>query len=183
MSALRKMRSVVREELGLGSVNYRLAAASTLVGLLPHGAFLRLRTALYRSGGVRIGDGTVILGRLRLWGRQPLRIGARTSLNPPIAICLDGPVTIGDGVLIGHDVVLATGAHEIGPATARGGDLTGRPLVIEDGVWIGAGALVLPGVTIGRGAIVAGGAVVAADVPPNAIVGGVPAKVLRTLPQ
>ena len=90
-----------------------------MVGLLPHGAFLRLRTALYRSGGVRIGDGTVILGRLRLWGRQPLRIGARTSLNPPIAICLDGPVTIGDGVLIGHDVVLATGVHEIGPATAR----------------------------------------------------------------
>ena len=68
MSALRKMRSVVREELGSARSTTAWPRRPRWSVCCP-GAFLRLRTALYRSGGVRIGDGTVILGRLRLWGR------------------------------------------------------------------------------------------------------------------
>ncbi|NTV62282.1 MAG: hypothetical protein HGA65_01930, partial [Oscillochloris sp.] len=78
-------------------------------------------------------------------------------------------------------VVIASGDHEIGPHAHRGGRLIPRPVVIEDGVWIGAGALILPGVTIGAGAIVGAGALVTKSVAPDTVVGGVPARVIRTL--
>ena len=110
-----------------------------------------------------------------------MHLGRNTTLNPPCAICLDADVWIGDGVLVGHDTVIATGWHEIGPPEARGGELRPRSVVVGDGVWIGAGALVLPGVTIGAGAVVAGGAVVHRDVEPNTLVAGVPARLVRPL--
>lgn len=90
-------------------------------------------------------------------------------------------MTIGDNVLIGHDTIIATGAHAVGPHAERGGTLAGQAVVIEDGVWIGAAVLVLPGVRIGAGAIVAGGAVVTKDVEPDTVVAGVPAKPVRIM--
>lgn len=96
-------------------------------------------------------------------------------------LSLPGPggITIGNGVLIGHNVVLATLNHD--PAPARRAWLHPAPIVIGDRVWIGSNATVLPGVTIGDGAIVAAGAVVTKDVAPNTVVAGVPARLLRPL--
>ena len=76
-----------------------------------------------------------------------------------------GGITIGNGVLIGHNVVLSTLNHD--PAPARRAWLHPAPIVIGDRVWIGSNATVLPGVTIGDGAIVAAGAVVTKDVAPT----------------
>ena len=90
-----------------------------------------------------------------------------------------GGITIGDGVLIGGHVELATLNHEQTPA-ARG-DMLPAPIHIGQRVWIGAHATILPGVTIGDNAIIAAGAVVNRDVPANVIVGGVPAKVLKPI--
>lgn len=92
-----------------------------------------------------------------------------------------GGITIGDDVLLGHNVVLATLNHD--PVVARRSSMLPAPIVIGDKVWIGANATVLPGVTIGKGAIVAAGAVVHRDVPPFTVVGGVPARILRELSQ
>ena len=97
----------------------------------------------------------------------------------------DSEIFIGNKVLFGPNVTIITGDHPI--------DLRGKyiydihekqpgedlPVVIEDDVWIGTGAVILKGVTIKRGAIVAAGAIVTKDVPPYAIVGGIPAKVLK----
>jgi acetyltransferase-like isoleucine patch superfamily enzyme len=83
----------------------------------------------------------------------------------------------------GHHVVLVTAEHEVGPAARRAGDKRPRPITIEDGCWIGARTTILPGVRIGASSVVAAGSLVAADVPPCKVVGGVPARVLKSLPE
>jgi maltose O-acetyltransferase len=123
------------------------------------------RIALLRWSGVQIGDDVYIADGLiiveELAGRERLAIGDRVSMAPRVTI-----------VLSSHP-----NRSRIRPfaPTARG-DVT-----IEDDAWIGAGAVILPGVRIGRGAVVAAGAVVTADVPALTIVGGQPARAIRSL--
>ena len=90
-----------------------------------------------------------------------------------------GGIFIGDGALIGHGVVLATLNHAMAPENR--GTMIPAPIRIGRRVWIGASATVLPGVNIGENAVVAAGSVVTRDVPANAVVAGVPAKVVKTL--
>ncbi len=88
-----------------------------------------------------------------------------------------GGITIGDGTLIGHGSTLTTLNHEVDPS--RRANMIPAPVVIGRNVWLGASVTVVPGVTIGDGAIVGAGAVVTKDVPTDAIVAGVPAKLIR----
>ena len=90
-----------------------------------------------------------------------------------------GGITIGAGSLIGHNVVLATLNHEMDPEHRK--DMHPAPIKIGRNVWIGSNATVCPGVTIGDGAVIAAGSVVVKDVPANAVVGGVPAKLIRNI--
>ncbi len=90
-----------------------------------------------------------------------------------------GGIIIEDGSFIGHNVVLATINHDLDPTNNRKNHYA--PITIESHVWIGSNATILPGVTIGEWAAVAAGAVVIKDVPPYTVVGGVPARVLKTV--
>ncbi|QHO90665.1 acetyltransferase [Actinomyces sp. 432] len=110
------------------------------------------------------------------FGRN-IHIGRNVFINAGCCFQDQGGITIGDRVLIGHRVVLATLNHA--EPVAERGTLLPAPISIGDDVWIGAGAVVCPGVSIGAGAIVAAGAVVTRDVPAGVVVGGVPARVLR----
>lgn len=168
-------------ELGIGLIPGRLRVAIAVAGCLPYLSGSRLRTVVLRAGGVRIGSGSIVMGSLRLWGTSPLTIGRSCTINAPVAINLDAPVTIGDRVHIGNDVLIVTGSHELGPAEHRCGTMTRAAVTIGEGVWIASRATLLPGVTIGRGSVVAAGAVVTRDVPENVLVGGVPARVIRSL--
>ena len=108
-----------------------------------------------------------------------LTIGDRTYINSGASICAQESVTIGERCAIGNQVlVMDTDFHAIEDHTQPG---TACPVVIEDDVWLSARVIVLKGVTIGRGAVVAAGAVVTKDVPPHTLVGGVPAKFIRSL--
>ena len=108
-----------------------------------------------------------------------ITVGKNVFINMGCKFQDQGGITIGDGALIGHNVVLATLNHAKAPSDRA--SMIPAPIHIGQNVWIGANATVLPGVTIGDGAIVAAGAVVTRDVPANTIVGGVPARPIRAL--
>lgn len=108
-----------------------------------------------------------------------ITIGNKVFINACCNFQDQGGITIGDGSLIGHKVVLATLNHGFAPEDR--GTLYPSPIHIGKNVWVGASATILPGVTIGDNAIIAAGAVVTKDVPMNTIVAGVPAKEIRKL--
>jgi acetyltransferase-like isoleucine patch superfamily enzyme len=159
--------------------------AQGLARVLPQFCFNRLRTALIRAANVQIGEGSLLMGDVILSGSGDwsalLSVGKETYITGPLRIDLGGAVRIGNGVNIGHDCLLLTVDHNIGPAWRRAGALTYAPIVIEDGAWLASRVTILPGVTIGSGSIVAAGSVVTSPVAPNTLVGGVPAKLLRKL--
>lgn len=106
-------------------------------------------------------------------------IGKNVFINFDCTFLALGGITIEDDVLIGPKVSLITENHPLNPAERKG--LIGQSIHIRKNAWIGAGATVLPGVTIGENAVVAAGAVVSKDVSDITIVGGVPAKLIKTI--
>ncbi len=110
---------------------------------------------------------------------QNITIGHRTFINMGCSFQDWGGITVGDDCLIGHNCTICTVNHSKDPE--RRGDMTCRPVKIGNKVWIGANVTILPGVTIGDGAIIAAGAVVTKDVEADTIVGGVPAKFIKSI--
>ena len=105
-----------------------------------------------------------------------IHIGKNVFINSSCHFQDQGGIYIGDHVLIGHNVVLATINHDLDPYDRHN---IYKPIRIGDRAWIGSNAVITQGVTIGAGAVVAAGAVVTKDVPENTVVGGVPAKFIR----
>ena len=108
-----------------------------------------------------------------------IRVGDDFLANYNVTILDRAAVTVGDSVLIAPGTVITTVNHSLSPEKRRANICTALPVTIGNNVWIGANCTILPGVTIGDDAVIAAGAVVRRDVPPRAIVGGVPARVLR----
>jgi maltose O-acetyltransferase len=177
---LEELRDVV------GSVELRrLGWGATKV--LPAFTLTRTRARLLAAVGCDIAPGTAVGGYVYLIGKRgcarQLRIGSGCILGPEVTFCLDAPITLGTNVSIGPRAVLYTATHPLGIASRRMQlDILARPIVVEDGAWIGLGAMILPGVRIGRGAVVAAGAVVNDDVPDNSLVAGNPATIVQELP-
>ena len=110
---------------------------------------------------------------------QNIVVGKGVFINEGCSFQDQGGIVIGDGCLIGHQVVLATLNHEQDPS--RRADMIPAPIVLGKNVWIGSHSTILAGVTVGDGAVVAAGAVVTKDVPAGTVVGGVPAKVIKKI--
>lgn len=114
------------------------------------------------------------------FGRN-IRFGEDVFVNSGCRFQDQGGIDIGAGSLIGHNAVITTLNHEMVPS--RRADMHPVRVVVGRGVWFGANVTVLPGVAIGDGAVVGAGAVVTKDVPAGAIVVGVPAKQVGTVPE
>lgn len=178
-----RLLRLAKEELG--DLQLRMLLATGFSKALPHLRFCYLRTVVLRSAGMNIGARSRIMGPLHITGggdwRTQLTIGSDTIISGPLRIDLEASVSIGDNVYIGHDVMLLSIDHEIGPSERRCGPHSSGPIAIGDGAWIASRVTVLAGVSIGRGAVVAAGAIVTRDVTSNTLVAGVPARVVRSL--
>ena len=108
-----------------------------------------------------------------------IKLGKNVFINSGCCFQDQGGIEIGDGCLIGHQVVIATLNHDLSPATRA--NMTPSKVTLGKNVWVGSHATILPGVTVGDGSIIAAGAVVNKDVPPACVVAGVPAKVVKRL--
>ncbi len=108
-----------------------------------------------------------------------IHLGKNVFINSGCRFQDQGGIYIGDNVLIGHNVVLATLNHEENPV--RRGNLIPSPIKIGNDVWIGSNVTVIAGISIGDGAIIAAGAVVTKDVAENTVVAGVPARYMRDI--
>jgi acetyltransferase-like isoleucine patch superfamily enzyme len=112
-----------------------------------------------------------------------IRIGEESLIWERNVLRGQGGITIGDRVNTSPLVQMLAENHVLDdperPFLAQG--ITAERIVVEDDVWIWAGAIITDGVRLGRGSVVAAGAVVTRDVPPHTVVGGLPARVLRTL--
>ncbi len=121
---------------------------------------------------------------LKGYYRNELRVGDQTWIGQQCFLHAAGGLTLGARVGVGPGVRIITSVHqEAGrELPVLFSPIEMAPVVIEDDADLGVGSVILPGVTVGRGAVVGAGAVVTADVPPYAVVAGVPAKVLRYRP-
>ena len=120
-------------------------------------------------------------GSLQMQEGFGIVLGDDVFINSGCCFDLSAPVVIGSRAQLAYQVTLVTGGHAIGTHESRAGKHCPAPIHIGEGVWIGARATVLPGVTIGAGAVIAAGALVTRDVPADTLVGGVPARFIRTL--
>lgn len=126
-------------------------------------------------------DSSYIADGVLIWFPWKVRIGRRTSLNQGVIIDGFGGVTIGDGVRIAAYAVINTADHEFADPDCMICDqgFVVAPVVIEDDVWIGTGAVIGKGVRVGRGSVIGAGAVVTRDIPPDSVAVGLPARVIR----
>lgn len=138
-----------------------------------------LRALMAELTGREVDEGFTLFPPFNSDCGRNIHLGRDVFVNAGCKFQDQGGIYLGDRVLVGHNVVLATLNHSLDPA--HRGDLHPAPIRIGNDVWIGANATVLPGVTIGDGAVVAAGAVVTRDVPPLTVVGGVPARVIKTI--
>ena len=129
--------------------------------------------------GKQLPESTTVLPPLYIDYGKPVSIGKRCFIQQCCTFFGRGGITIGDDVFIGPKVNLITINHDVNPENRSA--TYGRPIVIEDKVWIGINATVLPGVRIGYGAIIGAGSVVTKDVPPMTIMAGNPARIIRKI--
>ena len=143
-----------------------------LVGCLPSH---HLRRFFYRLGGIKIGQGSSIHMGTRFYDPGKISIGDDTIVGERAVLDGRDKLVIGNHVAIASEVMIYNSEHNINDDNFQA---IGAPVIVEDYAFIGPRVIILPGVKIGKGAIVGAGAVVTKEVPPFAIVGGVPAKII-----
>ncbi len=191
--------------IGVRAIAYRLILSMNGVAAIENGVRIRFadQVRLGRSvyldqgvylhacpGGIEVGDNSFVMhgSVLHVYNFRGLphafiRIGRDSLIGELNVLRGQGGITIGDRVYTAPQVQLLAVNHIYDdpsrPMVEQG--ITCEGIVVEDDVWIGAGAIITDGVRVGKGSVVAAGAVVTQDVPPYTVVGGVPARVLKTI--
>jgi acetyltransferase-like isoleucine patch superfamily enzyme len=130
--------------------------------------------------GKKVDDSFVLIPPFYTAGGFDISVGRNVFVNQNCTFYDLGGLDIADDVMIGPNVSIIRTGHPIEPSQWRA-FVIGKPIVIERNVWIAAGATIIGGVTIGENSVVAAGSVVTRDVQPNALVGGNPARLIRSI--
>ena len=130
--------------------------------------------------GQKVDDSFILIPPFYTTGGADIRVGRNVFINQNCTFYDLGGLDIADDVMIGPNVSLITSGHPIEPSRRRE-IVMAKPIVIGRNVWIAAGATIIGGVTVGENSVVAAGSVVTRDVPPNTLVGGSPARVIRAI--
>lgn len=130
--------------------------------------------------GKVVEDSFLLIPPFYTTGGADITVGRNVFVNQNCTFYDLGGIDIADDVMIGPNVSIITSGHPIAPSQRRAGVIA-KPVVIEKNVWIAAGAIVIGGVTVGENSVVAAGSVVTRDVPPNSLVGGNPARIIRSI--
>ncbi len=137
--------------------------------------FHSFRRVFFRFAGIKIGRGSTIHVGAKFYQPSGISIGEGSLIGDHVVLDGRAPLRIGSHVDFASQVMIYNSQHDI---HAVDFGAVSAPVTIEDYVFVGPRAIILPGVTIGKGAVVAAGAVVTKDVPAGSVVGGVPAKVI-----
>lgn len=159
-------------------------AANLLLIWLPPTRFFGLKRTLLRMLGITIGDGTRICGGVQFFGAGRVIFGRECwiGLNARFYTSSGRSVTIGDGCDVAPDVCFMNGTHEMGGPERRAGANLSNDVTVGSGSWIGIRAVLLGGAKIGHGSMVAAGSLISGqETPPNSLLAGTPAKVIRQL--
>lgn len=140
----------------------------------------QVRTLFSELIGKPVDEGFLLIPPFYTTGGAGISIGRKVFVNQNCTFYDLGGIDIGDDVMIGPNVSLITSGHPVEPSRRRDCVLA-RPIVIESNVWIAAGATIIAGVVVGEDAVVAAGSVVTRNVPPRTLVGGNPARVIRSI--
>ena len=138
-----------------------------------------MRALLGQITGTEIDPSTTIFPPLYVNYGRHTKIGRNVFINFDCVFLDFGGITIDDGVFLAPKVSLLTEGHPLAPAERH--SLTVAPIYLKRNAWIGASATITQGVTVGENSVVAAGVVVTKDVPDNTVVGGIPAKVIKSL--
>ena len=130
--------------------------------------------------GQKVDDSFLLIPPFYTAGGNEIRVGQNVFVNQNCTFYDLGGLDIADDVMIGPNVSIITTGHPVDPAQRHAATI-GKPIVIERNVWIATGATIVGGVTVGENSVVAAGSVVTRDVPPNTLVGGNPARVIRSI--
>ena len=138
------------------------------------------RAALLKEMFAECGEGCYVEPPVYCnWGGRHVHFGDHVYANFGLTLVDDGEIYVGDQVLFGPHVTLATAGHPVNPKPRDKAWQFNRDIHIADNVWIGAGAVVVPGVTIGENTVIGAGSVVTMDIPANVVAVGNPCRVMR----
>lgn len=140
------------------------------------------RDALMKKMFGSIGEGCYVEPPLHAnWGGKNIFLGNNVYVNFNLTVVDDGNVYVGDKVLFGPNVTIATANHPIESSLRARGLQYNKDVHIGNNVWVGAGAIIVPGITIGDNSVIGAGSIVTKDIPANVIALGNPCRVLRSI--
>ncbi|RCU49227.1 sugar O-acetyltransferase [Corallincola holothuriorum] len=155
--------------------------AFTLLKQINHHGIFNKSKKLFRQLLGELGQGSIITPPFRCEFGQQIRLGERTFLNMNVLMLDGATITLGNHVLVGPNVQFYTASHSMDYESRRRWETFCKPITVEDDVWIGGNVVINQGVTIGARSIIAANSVINHDVPADTLVGGAPARVIRSL--